>query len=75
MLYKDDTLDEKGVSVERETTSQFIFRTRFDENVLILGRHVVSARSSNKVLHLYTLSVRVVASVANSVLMNFYALE
>ena len=62
MMYKDDTLDEEGVSLERETKAQSVFRTRFDVHVLILGRHVVSARSSNKVLHLYTLSVLLQAS-------------
>ena len=45
MQYKDDTFDEEGVCLERETKLQSTFRTRFDVHVLIPGRHVVSARS------------------------------
>ena len=54
MQYKDDTFDEEGVCLERETKLQSVVRTRFDVQVLIPGRPVASERSLNKVLHLDT---------------------
>ena len=56
----DATLED-GVCFEY---AQFIFRTSFDVIVLILGHYVASARSSNKVLHLYTIFVLLQASLS-----------